>query len=372
MAGTRTLASIGLFVAAYSLLLPGLYATLFTAKAEFFGMTVLEMEKSTIGTVRLLLEAGRWLPAGIILVFSIIMPFVKLVVVLAYAALQYQAGNTQSGSESRLLSLGPALWPQRHDCIISMRTFLQRSSKWATVDVFAAVLFVGCFSGKPALQVQLHTGFYCFLGYCIFGVLGSLSLAPTLACSEKDEEEQSLLARRPDSPTRPHHPAATMVISALAIIGLGALAYEGSIIRMNLKMLGLQTELSIESLVVNLWTYNSRLAASAVLVLVLVFPAASIIATIMQWGGCRVNAALKLCFEELAMLDVFALALFVVLLALQGLNDQLSGELMPAGRILLALFCLHITVQVAARLRSSPYTEKVQQQRNAFREKYSA
>merc|ERR1719428_393417 len=81
----RSIVSVLFFSLAYILLIPGLTCILFSAKASFMGMTVVDMEKSTLGAIHLLMEKGRWGAAITILVCSVLAPFLKLAVLLVCA-----------------------------------------------------------------------------------------------------------------------------------------------------------------------------------------------------------------------------------------------------------------------------------------------
>lgn len=320
---------VALYTTAYLCLIPGLTSTLFTAKAEMFGFTLLDMEKSTVGTVRLLIDQQMWLPAIIILIFSVLMPFIKLFMVLAYVVMLQRGLRSQAATVEK---------------------WLKHISKWATVDAFAAVLVVGCFANQPPLQVQLHTGYYCFLGYCILSVAAALLTRPDLAslAIEEDlaeDEEPYEVEQEPMVSDR-----SAFVLAFCALVVLGVVTCGHGIIQLEIKLLQLKNDVSIQSLVIQLLSNNSTIAAASIFFLVILCPAADLAASMLALGTPRVNRVLKCWIEEFAMLDVFALALFVVILALKGLNKQLDGQLLPAGRFLLAAASVAVACRWGTRL----------------------
>jgi uncharacterized paraquat-inducible protein A len=169
----RTTVCVAVFVIAYILLIPGLTMHLFSAKAVMLGQTVIDLEKSTLGALRMLFEKERYGAAVTILVCSVIAPFAKLAVMVV-------AAFVQRSYDGKSQYVSPAI------------TAVRRVSKWATVDAFTAASLVALFSNVTmplgSIDVQLHEGFYCFIGYCIFSVAGALLLEKPE--QDSDEEEQ--------------------------------------------------------------------------------------------------------------------------------------------------------------------------------------
>ncbi|CAE7493491.1 dnaJ [Symbiodinium pilosum] len=126
---------------------------MFSAKAVVGISVVLDIEKSTLGLILLLHQNGMWLAALIILVYSVLMPFAKLLVLISYAHPALRVNGLASPGAVRAV---------------------QKISKWAAVDVFTAGTICGLFC-QPHLyleapdlsdEMKLHDGFYYFMGYC--------------------------------------------------------------------------------------------------------------------------------------------------------------------------------------------------------------
>jgi paraquat-inducible protein A len=149
----RNLTAIALILASFALLVPGLARPALTIDVSptlpLFGKQELyHQTRSIIGTVRNLYDTGNLVVAGLILLFSVIVPFAKGLSLLA------------------VLAFPGARW--RHGAY----RFVGAIGKWSMADVFTmgillAYLAVGATSGVTA---ELHAGFWCFLGYCLLSV----------------------------------------------------------------------------------------------------------------------------------------------------------------------------------------------------------
>lgn len=149
----RNIAAVVLILASFALLVPGLARPALTIDISptlpFFGKQELyHQTRSILGTVRNLYDTGNRLVSGLILLFSVIVPFAKGLLLLA------------------VLAFPAARWR------LSVFRFVGRIGKWSMSDVFVmgillAYLAVGAASGVTA---ALHEGFWCFLGYCLLSV----------------------------------------------------------------------------------------------------------------------------------------------------------------------------------------------------------
>jgi uncharacterized paraquat-inducible protein A len=295
----RNAACIAAFTAAYILLIPGLHCLLFSAKASMFGMTFVDMEKSTFGAIHLLMEKGRWLAALTILVCSVIAPFLKLAVLLGCVwSMQVQ------GSTSPAISYAISA--------------VRRISKWATVDAFTASILIAFFCNNWLIHVNLHQGFYCFVGYCILSTLGALLL------QKPDEHKRHVSGSGLNNSTW-SAPLASCV-SVCCVVALSCLPLVCVECTGQLKALNLKEQLSLITMVQKLALHGSTMAACLCMILVAVLPAADIACTLThlqhpigEW--CR----------DFAMLDVFALALIVVVNAAAGLHSSLVVSMLPGG-----------------------------------------
>jgi len=289
---------------------------LFSAKVEvdFFGIHMIpwQLEKSTLGTVQLLYESAIYVPMLAIVIFSVTMPFVKLFVVMLFVA-------------GKASSSGPAL------------RAIQKVSKWATIDAFAAVVLVAFFDTQKHLTVDLHVGFYCFLAYCIVSTAASLLLhAP-----------QPNLNRRATLGG-----GKSAVVSVMMIFIMVLLMYQAStwpILKMHSEKFGMAATTSTWDLVRNLWNGRLTLASATLVILTMVLPACDFAAVIGQAVGFHIDAALSQWLENFAMLDVWALSLVITRMATSGLNKEIDMELLPAGWVLSGFSACWVLFNVSGR-----------------------
>jgi len=152
----RNAVAVALILASFGLLAPGIYLPALTLDVSpilpFMGKIELyHQTRSILGTVRDLHDSGNNLVAGLILLFSVIVPFAKGSLLLA------------------VLAFKKAAWRQR------VFRFVGAIGKWSMADVyvmgiFLAYLAAGSVSGFSAV---LHRGFWLFLGYCLLSVLSA-------------------------------------------------------------------------------------------------------------------------------------------------------------------------------------------------------
>jgi uncharacterized paraquat-inducible protein A len=111
-------------------------------------MTLYNQTRSIIGTVRNLYDTGNLLVAGLILLFSVIVPVAKGLSLLYVLALRNA--------------------PFRRPLL----RFVSAIGKWSMADVFVMGIFLAYLATGAAVGVtaQLHRGFWYFLGYCLLSV----------------------------------------------------------------------------------------------------------------------------------------------------------------------------------------------------------
>ena len=120
-------------------------------------MQAYAVTRSIWGAVTELAGNGNVLVAILIMLFSIVIPSLKLLMQLGYVAL-------------------PA---------VTLRNWLQKAvgalSKWSMADVFVMSLIVAFLAGRAQgelgdlllMESSLEAGFYWFLGYCLFSIASS-------------------------------------------------------------------------------------------------------------------------------------------------------------------------------------------------------
>jgi len=305
----KSILCIVVITAGYAFLVPGLVTISFSAKAWIVTTQILDIEKSTVGLVSMLIDQGSWLPAILILLYSVLMPFAKLSVLLLYAHHAWK-GSPPSGI---FVSAG------------GVRA-VQLISKWATVDTFLMATICGIFCQPHMfLEIELHDGFYYFMAYCVLSVGGALLIE--LPAEPQAEEGASMSCASV---------VKACLVSAAVFALLGYLIFL-PVLRAELGIIGLYTELSIALLVSSLWDKGFGTASLFLAVLVVVLPALDFISAVVSGLGLAPNRAARKWLPDLAMLDVFAVATFVVVSAVAALHNSLVFTMLPAGWLLLAL-----------------------------------
>ncbi|MBP7664969.1 MAG: paraquat-inducible protein A [Shewanella sp.] len=125
---------------------------------------VLQKTRSIWGTVTELYHSGNGLVAGLVMLFSVVVPALKLSLMLA------QQCVSSIGLKLRINAVVNAL------------------AKWSMADVFVIALIITFMAGNASggmgemlkTQAQFENGFYFFTAYCILSILsGFLVRRPT-------------------------------------------------------------------------------------------------------------------------------------------------------------------------------------------------
>ncbi len=149
----RNAIAIALILVSFLLLVPGLTKPLLTitASIDFMGNSreLFRETRSILQTVRNLHESGDDLVAGLILLFSVVVPVVKGLLLLAGFALPDAT--------------------QRHRIF----RFVRSISKWSMADVFVVGVYVAYLAAKATdmLDAVAEVGFYYFTAYCLVSLL---------------------------------------------------------------------------------------------------------------------------------------------------------------------------------------------------------
>lgn len=144
--------ALALILLSFALLVPGLVKPLLTidASIEFMGLKrdLFTETRSILQTVRNLHQSGNDFVAGLILLFSVIVPFAKGISLLVVLALKDQAKR------------------------LGIHKFIDTISKWSMADVFLVGVYVAYLSAKATdnLDATIHEGFYYFAAYCLVSI----------------------------------------------------------------------------------------------------------------------------------------------------------------------------------------------------------
>lgn len=146
---SRNALALVLTVISIGLLIPGLTQPVLTivASVSMLGVSqeIFRQTQSVLEAVRALHEADNDFVAGLILFFSVTVPFLKAVVLLIILTLKNQAA--------------------RYRLYLMVRSL----SKWAMADVFAVGVFIAMLAaqGTDNLDGIPGPGFYFFAAYCL-------------------------------------------------------------------------------------------------------------------------------------------------------------------------------------------------------------
>jgi len=153
MNSPRNLLAGGLILFSFALLIPGLTKPLITISAsiEFLGNSqeIFRETRSILKTIESLYESGNLFVAGLVLLFSVVVPFAKASSLLSLYAIK------SSSTRSRIFR------------------FIGAIGKWSMADVFLVGVYVAFLSAKATdnLDANLEVGFYYFTAYCIVSIL---------------------------------------------------------------------------------------------------------------------------------------------------------------------------------------------------------
>lgn len=149
MPRTRNLIAILLTVVSLVMLIPGLLAPLITitASMDLLGAPreLFRETRSILGAIRSLHDSGNDFVAGLILLFSVLVPAIKALLMLVILGLR------QPESRHRLY------------------LFVRSISKWSMADVFVVGVFIALLAAKATdnLDGVIGSGFYWFTGYAL-------------------------------------------------------------------------------------------------------------------------------------------------------------------------------------------------------------
>ena len=145
----RNIVAVVLVLISLVVVVPGLIQPIITLNVNVMGRQMSET-RSILQTVKNLHESGNDVVAGLILLFSVLVPFIKAVLLGVVGLLK------------------PTV-PLRYRIF----AFVRGISKWAMADVFVVGVYIAYLSAKAArpLDAELHEGFYYFAAYCLISLL---------------------------------------------------------------------------------------------------------------------------------------------------------------------------------------------------------
>jgi uncharacterized paraquat-inducible protein A len=150
---TRNIIALVLVLLSFVLLIPGLAWPLITIRASFVfmgaSMEIFNQTRSILQSIKDLHESNNDFVAALILLFSVIVPFVKGAMLVGVALVK------NSARRYRLFA------------------FVRSISKWAMADVFAMGVYVAYLASEAAenFDAEIRVGFYYFVAYCLVSLL---------------------------------------------------------------------------------------------------------------------------------------------------------------------------------------------------------
>jgi len=141
----------GIVSLVFALISPLIMMIVYQAFPVLGEVTLSFESKSIIGTIQQMYHDKNYVIAGLVLLFSIMIPFVKSFVLLLYGFFK------ESG------------WGN------NMVRFVDKIGKWSMADVFIVAILVVFFSTKQDIHtsIKLEVGLYFFIGYVLLSMLGS-------------------------------------------------------------------------------------------------------------------------------------------------------------------------------------------------------
>lgn len=137
-------------------------ATQFLSNLKVEGQSrVYDKTRSILGTAKDLWDSGYQLVALLIVLFSVVIPTVKILCLMLVSFLS----SSQAAFQRKMIRINGVL------------------SKWSMADVFAMGVLIACLAANASnvqsaviqFSAQLHGGFYWFVGYCLLAsTLGQL------------------------------------------------------------------------------------------------------------------------------------------------------------------------------------------------------
>ena len=152
---TRNRTAFAVILLSFVILIPGLTQPLITitASVDFMGASqeIFRETRSILQTVRNLHESGNDFVAALILLFSVVIPVAKGLLLVAALA------TKRSGLRRRIVD------------------FVNAISKWSMADVFLVGVYVAYLAARAtdALDARAEPGFYWFAAYCLLSVLSA-------------------------------------------------------------------------------------------------------------------------------------------------------------------------------------------------------
>lgn len=187
---------IGMLCASYCLLIPGIFFGLFSynvfVELHFelimlpfdvaWNLTSQAMTESMYSLIRLLFDSGGWTGGCLVIMYAIILPALKIVLLLVAEGWRHSSNI------------------ERRNLACTSIHVVQLVSKWASPDMFAYILLLFLLRnlGHPPevhSEAALDVGFLCFSVFCVASTLSSLLISPPVALVEAPHKSPAWVRR---------------------------------------------------------------------------------------------------------------------------------------------------------------------------------
>jgi len=151
---TRNWMSLILILASLACLYPGLFQPIMSIsivpRLPLVGeITLYESTQSILKTIETLYENNNKLVAVLILLFSVVVPIIKAIILLI------------------------VLFIKNLDLRKKLFNFVRIIGKWSMADVFVVGIFLAFLAtqSNDGFHAEIHNGFYYFLAYCLISLV---------------------------------------------------------------------------------------------------------------------------------------------------------------------------------------------------------
>jgi len=151
---TRNWMSLILILASLACLYPGLFQPIMSIsivpRLPLVGeITLYESTQSILKTIETLYENNNKLVAVLILLFSVVVPIIKAIILLI------------------------VLFIKNLDIRKKLFNFVRIIGKWSMADVFVVGIFLAFLAtqSNDGFHAEIHNGFYYFLAYCLISLV---------------------------------------------------------------------------------------------------------------------------------------------------------------------------------------------------------
>ncbi|MBX2838847.1 MAG: paraquat-inducible protein A [Gammaproteobacteria bacterium] len=152
----RSILALVLILASLACLYPGLFQDMLTIRVgkevPFLGyLDLYEATQSIMQTIETLFVDQNYLVAWLILIFSVVVPVAKILLLLV------------------------VLFSPNERLNDTLFQFVSAIGKWSMADVFVVSIFMAALATKSneAVSATLHSGYYYFTAYCLLSILGT-------------------------------------------------------------------------------------------------------------------------------------------------------------------------------------------------------